>query len=140
MAGDLRIGWGVATVLLILEYSRRHRSSFQRLHFLGYAVRTEEGRDLATALLMPGRERPLPLVRVQPWLNRAVSFAAALRLVAVDGGKVVLRTDEGEAASKELQKAGDLLVAERTFLAQIKPFATEGNIESAMRVERGLWG
>ncbi|MEA1013898.1 hypothetical protein [Sphingosinicella sp. LY1275] len=139
MAGDLRIGWGMAAVLIILEYSRSHRSSFQRLHFLGHAMRTDEGRDFAKSLLMPGRQRPLPLVRAQPWLNRAVGFAAALDLIKVDGKTIALTPTAGEAAVKELGSQSDLMTTERFFLAEIKPFATEKNIEAAMRVERGLW-
>ena len=131
VSGDLRISWGVAIVLLIVGSSRGGRCSFQKLHFLGHAVRRSESRDHALGLLKPGRKPRFPMMRVEPWLNRAVNFAASLDLLAIEGGKSIRLTKESEKVLIKL-KGPDLLVEEKQFLEEIRPFATEKNIDQAM--------
>lgn len=80
VAGDLRMAWGVSILLLSLLYSRGKKGSFQKLQFLAHAVRIAEGREDVRALLQ-GKLRAADVsVRVEPWLNRAVSYAHALSL------------------------------------------------------------
>src|SRR5712664_840147 len=51
VAGDLRMSWGIAILLLSLLSSRGKKASFQKLQFLAHAVRIAEGRDDVRALL-----------------------------------------------------------------------------------------
>jgi hypothetical protein len=87
------MSWGIAVLLLGLLSSRGKKGSFQKLQFLAHAVRIPEGREDVRGLLR-GDLRPSDIsVRVEPWLNRAVAFAHALKLVSVDKGKSVALTD-----------------------------------------------
>jgi len=119
--GDLRMSWGIAILLLSLLSSRGKRGSFQKLQFLAHSVRIAEGRDDVRALLQ-GRLRTSDVsVRVEPWLNRAVSYAHALELVSVDKGKSVSLTDKGVEVAKAIANKTELLSDERAFLSEVAP-------------------
>jgi hypothetical protein len=87
VAGDLRMSWGIGVLLLSLYYSHGKKGSFPKLQFLAHAVRTEEGRDDVRALLAGNLRSTELSVRVEPWLNRAVSYAHGLGFVDVAKGK-----------------------------------------------------
>lgn len=43
--GDLRMSWGLATLVLALHFSRVKKSNFQKLQFLAHSVRIEAARE-----------------------------------------------------------------------------------------------
>jgi hypothetical protein len=129
------MSWGIAVLLLSLLNSRGKKASFQKLQFLAHAVRIAEGREDVRALLQ-GKLRPLDIsVRVEPWLNRAVSYAYALKLVSVDRGKSVSLTDKGIKVANEIAKSPDVLAEERAFLAEVTPKLTENLLTKVWRME-----
>lgn len=135
VAGDLRMSWGTAILLLSLLSSRGKKGSFQKLQFLAHAVRIPEGRDDVRALLR-GDLRPSAVsVRVEPWLNRAVAFAHALKLVSVNKGKSVSLTAKGIDVANEIAKNKDLLFEEQTFLSEVAPKLTEALLTKVWRME-----
>jgi hypothetical protein len=138
VAGDLRMSWGIAILLLSLVNSRGKKGSFQKLQFLAHAVRIPEGRDDVRALLQ-GKLRPSDIsVRVEPWLNRAVSFAHALKLISVDRGRSVSLTKKGIETAKTIEGSPDLLSEERAFLSEIAPKLTEALLTKIWRMEELL--
>lgn len=135
VAGDLRMSWGIAILALSLLNTRGKRASFQKLQFLAHAVRVPEGRHDVRALL-GGRLRPSEVsVRVEPWLNRAVAFAHALELVAVDRGKSVSLTAKGVEVANAISKSEDMFLEERTFLSEVAPKLTEALLTKVWRME-----
>ena len=135
VAGDLRMSWGLAILLLSLLSSRGKKGSFQKLQFLAHAVRIAEGRDDVRSLLH-GQLRPSDIsVRVEPWLNRAVAFAHALKLVSVDKGKSVSLTDKGIEMANMIANSGEVLSEERSFLGEVAPKLTEGLLAKIWRME-----
>lgn len=134
VAGDLRMAWGLSILLTSLFYSRGKKGSFQKLQFLAHAVRIAEGREDVRALLQ-GKLRPSDVsVRVEPWLNRAVSYAYALKFVSVDRGRSVSLTNLGIKVATELQN-GDALSEERSFLRDVAPKLTESLLSKIWRME-----
>lgn len=134
IAGDLRMSWGISILLLSLLYSRGKRGSFQKLQFLAHSVRIPEGREDVRSLI-DGKLRPSDIaVRVEPWLNRAVSYAHAFKLVSVDKGKTVSLTNKGIETATEIQNL-DALSEEGTFLREITPKLTEGLLTKIWRME-----
>ncbi|AWL98840.1 hypothetical protein [Bradyrhizobium amphicarpaeae] len=135
VAGDLRMSWGIAILLLSLFYSRGKKGSFQRIQFLAHAVRLPEGRQDVRELF-EGRLRPADLsVRVEPWLNRAVTFGHALKLLSVDKGQSVSLTPRGAEIANIIANTPDVLTDERTFLSQIAPRLTENTLTKIWRME-----
>ncbi|MDF0523274.1 hypothetical protein P0R31_39460 [Bradyrhizobium yuanmingense] len=134
IAGDLRMSWGISVLLLSLSYSRAKKASFQKLQFLAHSVRIAEGRDDVRALLRADLRPSDISVRVEPWLNRAISYAHALGLVSVDNGKVVSLTDKGIAVTGQIQQSG-ALVEEGAFLKEVASKITETLLRRIWRME-----
>jgi hypothetical protein len=135
VAGDLRMAWGLAVLLLGVFFSRGKKASFQKLQFLAHAVRLEEGREEVLGLLQ-GRYRPLDVsVRVEPWLNRAVAFAHSMGLVKVNKGSTVTLTEQGVKAAELISKDLDVLKEEREFLAITAPRLTDAFMKAVWRAE-----
>ncbi|WFU73096.1 hypothetical protein [Bradyrhizobium sp. CB2312] len=134
IAGDLRMSWGISVLLLSLLYSREKKASFQKLQFLAHSVRIAEGRDDVRALLR-AELRPSDIsVRVEPWLNRAISYAYALGLVSVDKGKIVSLTNRGVEVTDEIRKSG-ALAEESVFLNEVASKVTDALLRRIWRME-----
>lgn len=135
VAGDLRMSWGIAILLLSLLNSRGRKANFQKLQFLAHSVRVPEGREDARALLR-GDLRPSDVsVRVEPWLNRAVTFAHALKLVSVDKGKTVSLTPSGSDVANSIARKEDVFLEEREFLRDVAPKMTQALLTKVWRME-----
>ena len=136
--GDLRMAWGIALVILILGRSRGKRASLQKLHFMAHSARTKETRE-DVRRLFAGDSSPSDLiVRVEPWLNRAIAFATASGLITLEHGRSVKLTDGGIKTLERILSADSVMTEEKTFLDAISPRATESAIERVMRMERLL--
>jgi hypothetical protein len=131
--GDLRMSWGIAILLLSLRSSRARKASWQKLQFLAHAVRMPRAREDVRALLRNALRPSEIAVRVEPWLNRAVAFAHAMKLVSVDKGKSVSLTAKGREVAEQISKGDELLVEERAFLEDVAPRMTEALLQR-------IWG
>ncbi|OOW67200.1 hypothetical protein Xmlh_18090 [Xanthomonas axonopodis pv. melhusii] len=135
VAGDLRMSWGIGILLLSLFYAHSKRGSFQKLQFLAHAVRTPEGREEVRDL-MAGKLRVTEVsVRVEPWLNRAVSYAHGLGFVSVTKGKSVSLTEKGRKVAADLDADEAVFKEERTFLANAARKLTEDQLKKIWRME-----
>lgn len=132
--GDLRLAWGIALVILILESSRGKKASLQKLHFLAHSARTPSSRTKVLDVFS-GSARPADLViRVEPWVNRALSFAKGMGLVDLISGKSAHLSKQGLELAKKLAEA-PALEQEKRFLSALKSLATEAAIEKIMCME-----
>ena len=75
------------------------------------------------------------VVRVEPWLNRAIAFAKASGLITLEHGKSVRLTDEGMNTLDRIHSGDSVMKDERAFLDAISPSATEAAVERLMRME-----
>lgn len=136
MLGDLRRAFGIAIMVLILGASRGKKASLQKLHFLAHSIRTPKTRAEVMGVFS-GSTKPSQIhVRVEPWVNRALSFARAAQLITFsEQGKNARLTEKGVAALEEITTGTDLLTEEKGFLQAVGPHATEARIERIMRME-----
>jgi hypothetical protein len=136
--GDLRLAWGIALVILILGRSRGKRASLQKLHFMAHSTRTRQARAESMSVF-EGKVAPATfVVRVEPWLNRALAFARASGLVTIERGSHAQLTDQGISALDEISQVDSVLSEERAFLDAFGLRATEAAIQKIMRMERLL--
>lgn len=135
MAGDLRMSWGISVVLLSLFYSRGKKGSFLKLQLLAHAVRTAESREQVHAVLRGDAKTSDIQVRVEPWLNRAVSFAHGLKYVTVSKGKSVTLTQAGQEMAAAIDANRDVLAYEREFLQLVAKRLTEEIVGRIWRME-----
>jgi hypothetical protein len=135
VAGDLRLAWGITLVLVILGNSHGKTASLQKLHFLAHSVRTKQTR-LEVIQVFAGERAPADfLVRVEPWLNRAISYAKAEGLVELKKGKSAKLTVQGIKVLDTIFATEDLMSEERAFLMSIRQKASEVAIEKIMKLE-----
>ena len=86
--------------------------------------------------LLGGKLRPLEVsVRVEPWLNRAVAFAHAMKLVSVEKGKSVVLTARGIEVAKSIISNKDILLEEHKFLSEVAPKLTDMLMTKIWRME-----
>ena len=132
--GDLRLGWGQSLLLLVLASSRGQRCSLQKVHFLSHLSRTQRSRREMREVLAR-RRGPVDLsVRIEPWVNRAAAYAAAIGLVEMRDGKALSLLDAGRDAVKAIREVG-ALVEETTFLDEVGRLVTEQVVERIMKME-----
>ena len=136
--GDLRLAWGIALVILILGRSRVKRASLQKLHFMAHSARTRATRDQAERLFAGTLTSADMVVRVEPWLNRAIAFATAARLVSLEHGGHARLTDSGIQTFEKISSTESLMVEEKAFIEAVARQATEGAIDKTMRMEQLL--
>lgn len=132
--GDLRLGWGQSLLLLVLASSRGQRCSLQKIHFLAHLSRTAKSRQ-QTLEVLARRRGPVDLsVRIEPWVNRAAAYAAAIGLIEVREGKGLALTEEGKIAVKAIRTA-KVLEDEASFLDEVGKLTTEHVVEQIMKME-----
>jgi hypothetical protein len=86
-----------------------------------------------------GERRPSDLVvRVEPWLNRALAFAKGAGLVELEKGKSAKLTDAGLRACEVLHEDPHMCAEEKAFLEAVGAKATEAAVEKIMRMELAL--
>ena len=124
--GDLRPGWRIALIVLLLKKCcRSGRSTHKRLHVLNWGISTVDNRlDLQSAIR--GSLSPhIVIVRFDPFLSRAVDFAIGEGLVKRAGGDKVELTPLGKAFAVELEQSEGIYVVEKQFMDSIRQSVTE---------------
>jgi len=132
--GDLRPAWRIGLVVLLLKNCcYGGKSSLERLHVLSWGSRTPQSQhDLIAAA-----EDDLPLtsliVRFDPFLDRAIDFAVAEKVLAHRNGKTVELTTEGRQLATELESNSSLYLKEKVFIASIRRSITEQLVDRIFR-------
>ena len=125
-------------VVLMLGTSRGRRASLQKLHFLAHSIRRPQTRAEALEVFRRTRRPSDILVRVEPWLNRALAFAKSSALIELEGGRSAKLTDQGRQVLAKLYQDDGIFVEEKQFLDAVGGQATEANVEKIMRMELAL--
>lgn len=123
---DLRPTWRIGLLVLLLRCCcRGGKSSRARLHVLSWGMRTSESlRDLEAAI--SGDLNPHSLiVRVDPFLDRALDFAVGEGLIAHRGGKSVELSSSGIRLADEIKRDVQVFAVEKTFVNAIQQRLSE---------------
>jgi len=131
--GDLRRAWGITLILLMLYYSYGKRGSLKKLHFLAYATRTAQNRDLVRGVFDGLRVEDELMVRIEPWVNRALAFARGAALLHMEKGKSAQLTAKGALVVVAVLEDNTILTEERTFLEKHSRLATEDAVTRLMK-------
>jgi citrate lyase gamma subunit len=105
---------------------------------MAHTARTRATREQTKRLFAGGLSAADMVVRVEPWLNRAISFSAAEHLVSLERGAHARLTETGIQAFDKISEADSVMVEEKDFLDIIARHATEGAIDKIMRMEQLL--
>jgi hypothetical protein len=78
------------------------------------------------------------VVRVEPWLNRALAFAKGANLIELEKGKSAKLTDAGHRVCELLYRHPEMCAEEKAFLEAVGTKATERAVQKIMRMELTL--
>jgi hypothetical protein len=129
---------GISLVVLILGKSRGKRASLQKLHLLAHSTRTQQTRLEAREVFSQQRPPSDFVVRVEPWLNRALAFARGGGLIDLEKGKSAKLTSRGLEVWEALYQHPTMCAEEKAFLEEVSAKATEAAVEKIMRMELSL--
>lgn len=126
ISADLRPGWRIGVIVLLLKKCcRQQRSSFGKLHVLNWAIRTTESRKMLLNVVSGNIVPGVPLVRIEPSLNRAVDFALGERLVRRLSGDKIELTPSGLILANEIDSTIGIFHIEKIFMDEIAQRLTE---------------
>lgn len=137
--GDLRIGWRLALLLLMLGHSRSKRASIAKLHVLNNAVRFGRTKSELESLIAGQGHLWLWPIRVEPAFGRALDFLIGESLAKwteTSGRSALQLTDRGIAAWKVLEKQDDIMVEERALLESSAKQLTESAVSDFFEATR----
>lgn len=136
IAADMRIGWRVALLTIILFHSRGKKASVSKLHLLNDALRDQASMEKLTEIL-ENRKSPLSWrPRIEPALNRALRFLVSSGSAEWDrsGDRATLQlTQIGERAATSI-KSTELLNLQSAFLTEYGKKITEVLTRQLMEV------
>lgn len=131
--------WRMSVVLLLIEKCHGDRATVEQLHVLNWAIRSEQTRkqflDFIRGLRIPSQVN----ARRDPSLNRALEFALAEKLIAVETvgangdsttvGNVRIRVDlKGRKLLDFISQNEDCFVVQKAFLMSIGRKLTQADV------------
>lgn len=134
---NYRISYKVSQICLILDKSCWGKSGCSpvKLHMISFALSSREIMERLISFTQSDYSPP-PIVRFDPAVNRAVSFAIADGLIfQAANGKYVL-TDKGKRLVSEIEKDYEVLVVEKQDLTTLSKKLTDEKIKSLSEVWR----
>lgn len=131
VAGDLRRGWRLSLLLLILDRCHGRSATLEQVHVIGWAVLNESGRTRLAEAVDGGAGRDVPLIRFDPAWSRVVDLAVGLDLAEWTSTGRVKLTPRARPIVDELWHTPGVLSDEREFLAGIR--VSQTMIENLLR-------
>ncbi|MEJ7602010.1 MAG: hypothetical protein WKG01_29205 [Kofleriaceae bacterium] len=131
VAGDLRPVWKFASICMILRNCWGSSATLRQLHVLNWALR--DGQNRAVFLSALDDAPPvLPIVRIEPSLNRAVDFALGEQLITRASNRISL-APRGAAFAEKIEQAADVFTEEKAFFGKIGRKVTATIIERVLQ-------
>lgn len=134
---NYRISYKVSQLCLIMNicgWGAGKTCSLIKLHMISFALISKE--YMKKLLAFVEGEYETPIVRFDPAVNKALTYAIAYGFVEQQRtGKFAL-TDCGKQLSEQIQLAGDLMVTETSDLNNLAKKLTESRVEDLVDMWR----
>ncbi len=114
--GDLRIGWRVTMLTLVLDQCRNKTANLDQVHLLLWALRTESGRRLIARWFAGDRRPDDPILRYDPSLTRTISLTVASGLVRRNKNQTLTLSQQGQDVASEARQQRVLTEEKNTLL------------------------
>lgn len=133
---NYRISYKVAQVCLILNIcGRGDVCSLIKLHMISFALFSNENMEM---LIKFANDNGIaPLVRFDPAVNKALTFAKAYGLVEQQASGKFKLTAQGKRFAMLIQQVGDLMVSEIGSLNRLSKKLIEGKVDDLIKVWSG---
>lgn len=118
--GDLRPGWRIAALVMLLDRSHGKSATLEQIHVIGWAMLADKTREIVLAALEGKLSPDSVLVRYDPSWSRAIDLAVGFGLAAwTNTGRLAL-SREGAVLAGELWEEEEVLLPERSFLSKFR--------------------
>jgi len=134
---NYRVSYKVSQLCLIMYICGWQGScSLIKLHMISFALCTRETMDKLLKFAKGDVASP-PIVRFDPAVNRALTFAVAYGFVTQQKSGTYKLTDRGHNYSNQIKLAGDLMIPEIMYLSELSKKLTESKIKELTEIWRG---
>jgi hypothetical protein len=133
--GDLRIGWRLASAVLILNRCRGNTANLEQIHVLTWALRSRHGRQVISDWFLRERKPNDLIIRHDPSTARTINLAVAGGLATRNNNSTISLTEKGDRLAHLLWGRSDVLVPEKNFLSTLPARITQRSIRDLLE-----WG
>lgn len=128
---NYRIMYKLAQIALIMAHCcGRKGCSMQKLQMISASLLSKDELDKLLAFVNGKLE--YPIIRYDPSINRAISFALAEGLINKQVNGLLRLTAKGKTFTSELMKDNQMLIIEKIALKEIAEKLTEEKISSVL--------
>lgn len=132
---NYRISYKVSQLCLIMNICGRGAScSLIKLHMISFALLSPQNMD--KLISFSDRINESVIVRFDPAVNRALTYAVAYGFVVQQPNGKYKLTDQGKNFAERIKIAGDLMVTEIQKLTDLSKKLTESRIQELIDVWR----
>lgn len=129
---NYRIMYKIAQIVLIMgTCCGKKGCSLEKLHMISMGLSSKEQMDKLINFVN-GKAENYTLIRFEPALNRAVSFAIAEKIIFRQKNGLLKLTTNGKMFINELKQDNELLILEKEYLKCIGNNLTEEKIMGIM--------
>jgi len=133
---NYRISYKVSQLCLIMHLCGRGGScSLIKLHMISFALCTRDSMDKLLQFSNGDLVTP-PIVRFDPAVNKALTFAIAYGFIAHQKTGNYKLTDRGRNLSEQIKVVGDLMISEILYLTELSKKLTESKIKELVELWR----
>ncbi len=132
---NYRISYKVSQLCLIMRIcGRGDVCSLIKLHMISFALISQD--NMRKLLEFTEGTGTAPIVRFDPSVNRALTYAIAYRLIEQQQTAKYKLTDRGRQLAEQIKIAGDLMVIEITNLNKLAKKLTEAKVNDIVDMWR----
>ncbi|WP_406092975.1 hypothetical protein [Kitasatospora purpeofusca] len=130
--GDLRLGWRISALALVLDKCRGRTANVEQIHLLIWALRSSNSRQLLKRWLAGEKSPDEFVVRYDPALSRTIAIAISSGIVQRGANHAISLTASGEALARSIWAEDQVLLKEKELLASVPGKITQKAIRELM--------
>ena len=133
---NYRVSYKVSQICLIMRICGWQGScSLIKLHMISFALCTRDSMDRLLRFANDELSNP-PIVRFDPAVNRALTFAVAYGFIMQQKSGTYKITDRGKNFADQIKFVGDLMTSEIGYLTELSKKLTENKIKELTEIWR----
>jgi hypothetical protein len=130
--GDLRLGWRLPVLMLVLDQCRGKTANLEQVHLLLWSLRSEAGRELIVRWFAGDRRPDDPIVRYDPSLTRTIALAIAAGLVNRNNNQTLTLGAQGRDIASVVKTQEGVLVEEKRTLQDLPKGITQAKVRQLL--------
>ena len=130
--GDLRLGWRLSALAMVLDKCRGRTANPEQIHLLTWSLRSASSREMLKRWISGERMPDEFAVRYDPALSRTISIAVASGLAERRPNQSIALTSQGSALARTVWSDREVLREEKELLNAMPGKITQRAIRDLM--------